>query len=51
MTFIKTDFMYPSGDYIQELEYALYYLKLAEQYKIPALVADACTQTGIVFAF
>lgn len=43
-------FLYPSGDYIKELEFALNYLKLSEQYKIPALEADACTQTGIVFA-
>ncbi|MEO7801374.1 MAG: ATP-binding protein [Ginsengibacter sp.] len=43
-------FMYPSGDYIKELEYALYYLELSEQYKIQPLIADACTQTGVVFA-
>jgi tetratricopeptide (TPR) repeat protein len=28
----------------------LYYLKLAEQYEIQALVADACTQTGTVLS-
>ncbi len=48
--FYQDYFVYPSGDYIKELEYALYYLKLAEQYKIQPLIADACTQTGIVFA-
>jgi signal transduction histidine kinase len=47
--FYQDCFQYPSGDYIKELEYALYYLKLSEQYKIQALVADACTQIGIVF--
>ncbi len=48
--FYQDGFMYPSGDYIKELEYALYYLKLSEQYKVQALEADACTQIGIVFA-
>jgi hypothetical protein len=48
--FYQDYFVYPSGDYIQELEYALYHLKLAEQYKLQPLIADACTQTGIVFA-
>jgi tetratricopeptide (TPR) repeat protein len=38
-----------SEDYIQQLEYSLYYLKLAEQYKIPTLIADACTNVATVF--
>ena len=29
--FYQDCFMYPSGDFIKELEYGLYYLKLAEQ--------------------
>jgi two-component system NtrC family sensor kinase len=41
---------YPSGDKIQELEYALYYLKLAEQFGVQSIIADACTQTGYMFS-
>ena len=48
--FYQDYFVYPSGDYIRELEYALHYLHLAEQGEVQALVADASTQTGIVFA-
>jgi tetratricopeptide (TPR) repeat protein len=38
------------GNGIQELEYAFYYLKLAEQYELQALVGDACSQLGLVLA-
>jgi len=48
--FYRDYFVYPSGDYIKELEYALYYLKISEQTFIKPLIADACTQTAIVFA-
>src|SRR5205809_1419228 len=48
--FYQDCFLYPTEDHVKELKYALYYLKLAEQYEIQALVADACTQTGFVFA-
>ncbi len=39
-----------SQDYIQQLEYSLYYLKLAEQFKIPPLIADACTNVASVYS-
>ncbi len=39
------------GDYIQQLEFSLYYLKLAEQYEMPELIADAYTNIGVAYAY
>jgi tetratricopeptide (TPR) repeat protein len=48
--FYQDCFNVSTGDHVQELEYAIYYLKLAEEYKIQALIADACTLIASVFA-
>jgi tetratricopeptide (TPR) repeat protein len=48
--FYQDCFFAPTGDHVQELEYTMYYLKLAEQYKMQALIAEACSQTGWVLA-
>jgi two-component system NtrC family sensor kinase len=39
-----------SGNYIGQLEFSLYYLKLAEQFNKPILVADACTNVASVYS-